>query len=36
LEENSVEYRWANHLELAIDRVFDAAQDLRDAIPIID
>ena len=36
LEENPVEYRWANHLELAIDRVFDAAQDLRDAIPIID
>jgi uncharacterized protein (TIGR00661 family) len=36
LEENPVEYRWANHLERAIDRVFDAAQDLREAIPIID
>jgi len=35
LEENPVEYRWTNHLELAIDRVFDAAQDLRDAIPTI-
>lgn len=35
LEEIPVEYRWANHLELAIDRVFDAAQDFRDAIPTI-
>lgn len=36
LEENPVEYRWANQMELAIDRVFDAAQDLRDVIPVID
>lgn len=36
LEEKSVEYRWENHLEHAVNRVFDAAQDLTNAVPVID
>jgi len=36
LEENTVAYRWANQMELAIDRIFEAVDDMRDLIPLID